>query len=204
MDSNRKDRREFLRSSLGTAAVAAAWSEVAGPDGDHGPGEAEAGGARGTAADPVRGDWTQSRAHQRPMPGGHARRRRAGVVLREGARSRRGVRQGVPAGEAREATSAKSSKTSRFSSSSARRSRTNARRSASRAMKHGKDFMSDKPGMTTLEQLAEVKKVQAEDEADLFDPLQRAPREPRDDQGGRAGQGRRTGARRRSGPAPRR
>jgi predicted dehydrogenase len=29
-------------------------------------------------------------------------------------------------------------------------------------MKHGKDFMSDKPGMTTLEQLAEVKKVQAE------------------------------------------
>jgi predicted dehydrogenase len=31
-----------------------------------------------------------------------------------------------------------------------------------RVMKHGKDFMSDKPGMTTLEQLAEVKKVQAE------------------------------------------
>jgi predicted dehydrogenase len=30
------------------------------------------------------------------------------------------------------------------------------------AMKHGKDFMSDKPGMTTLEQLAEVKKVQAQ------------------------------------------
>lgn len=33
---------------------------------------------------------------------------------------------------------------------------------AIRAMKAGKDFMSDKPGMTTLEQLAEVKKVQAE------------------------------------------
>jgi predicted dehydrogenase len=31
-----------------------------------------------------------------------------------------------------------------------------------RAMRHGKDFMSDKPGMTTLEQLAEVRKVQAE------------------------------------------
>ncbi len=29
-------------------------------------------------------------------------------------------------------------------------------------MKHGKDYMSDKPGMTTLEQLAEVRKVQAE------------------------------------------
>ena len=31
-----------------------------------------------------------------------------------------------------------------------------------RVMQHGKDFMSDKPGMTTLEQLAEVRKVQAE------------------------------------------
>jgi predicted dehydrogenase len=31
-----------------------------------------------------------------------------------------------------------------------------------RVMRHGKDFMSDKPGMTTLEQLAEVRKVQAE------------------------------------------
>jgi len=29
-----------------------------------------------------------------------------------------------------------------------------------RVMKHGKDFMSDKPGITTLEQLAEVRKVQ--------------------------------------------
>jgi predicted dehydrogenase len=33
---------------------------------------------------------------------------------------------------------------------------------AVRAMRHGKDFMSDKPGMTTLEQLADVRKVQAE------------------------------------------
>jgi predicted dehydrogenase len=31
-----------------------------------------------------------------------------------------------------------------------------------RVMKHGKDFLSDKPGMTTLEQLAEVRKVSAE------------------------------------------
>ena len=29
-------------------------------------------------------------------------------------------------------------------------------------MRHGKDFMVDKPGMTTLEQLAEVRRVQAE------------------------------------------
>jgi predicted dehydrogenase len=31
-----------------------------------------------------------------------------------------------------------------------------------RVMRHGKDFMVDKPGITTLEQLAEVRKVQAE------------------------------------------
>jgi predicted dehydrogenase len=31
-----------------------------------------------------------------------------------------------------------------------------------RVMRHGKDYMSDKPGMTTLEQLADVRKVQAE------------------------------------------
>ena len=31
-----------------------------------------------------------------------------------------------------------------------------------RAMQHGKDYMSDKPGFTTLQQLAEVKRVQAE------------------------------------------
>jgi predicted dehydrogenase len=33
---------------------------------------------------------------------------------------------------------------------------------AIRAMRHGKDFMSDKPGMSTLQQLAEIRKVQAE------------------------------------------
>jgi predicted dehydrogenase len=31
-----------------------------------------------------------------------------------------------------------------------------------RVMRHGKDYMSDKPGITTLEQLAEVRRVQAE------------------------------------------
>lgn len=33
---------------------------------------------------------------------------------------------------------------------------------AVRAMRHGKDFMTDKPGATTLEQLAELRKAQAE------------------------------------------
>ena len=30
------------------------------------------------------------------------------------------------------------------------------------AMQHGKDVMTDKPGMTSLEQLAEIRRVQAE------------------------------------------
>ena len=51
--------------------------------------------------------------------------------------------------------------------------------------------MSDKPGITTLEQLAEVRRVQARDQAHLLDHVQRAVREPRHGQGRRAGQGRR-------------
>ena len=35
------------------------------------------------------------------------------------------------------------------------------------AMQHGKDFMSDKPGFTTLEQLVDVRKVQAEPGASI-------------------------------------
>src|SRR5258708_1232103 len=31
-----------------------------------------------------------------------------------------------------------------------------------RVMQHGKDFMTDKPGVTTLEQLADVRRVQAD------------------------------------------
>ena len=58
-----------------------------------------------------------------------------------------------------------------------------------RVMQHGKDFMVDKPGIITLEQLAEVRRVQAADEAHLLDLLQRTAREPRDGQGRRAGQG---------------
>ena len=31
-----------------------------------------------------------------------------------------------------------------------------------RVMQHGKDYMADKPGITTLEQLADVRRVQAQ------------------------------------------
>ena len=58
-----------------------------------------------------------------------------------------------------------------------------------RVMQHGKDYMADKPGITTLEQLAEVRRVQARDEAHLLDHVQRAVRESRDREGRRAGQG---------------
>ena len=74
-----------------------------------------------------------------------------------------------------------------------------------RVMQHGKDYMADKPGITTLEQLAEVRRVQAADQAHLLDHVQRAVREPRHGQGRRARQGRRhrpRGADRRARPAP--
>ena len=44
-------------------------------------------------------------------------------------------------------------------------------------MRHGKDFMVDKPGIVTLEQLAEVKKSAERDQANLLDYVQRAIRE---------------------------
>ena len=54
-----------------------------------------------------------------------------------------------------------------------------------KAMRHGKDFMTDKPGFTTLEQLADVRKVQAETgRMHLLNRLQRAAGQPRDGQSG--------------------
>ncbi len=43
-----------------------------------------------------------------------------------------------------------------------------------KAMKQGKDFLSDKPGITTLEQLAEVRKTIKRDGHDLRHHVQRA------------------------------
>ena len=56
-------------------------------------------------------------------------------------------------------------------------------------MQHGKDYMSDKPGITTLEQLAEVRRVQAQTKRIYSIMYSERLREPRDGQGGRAGQG---------------
>ena len=41
-----------------------------------------------------------------------------------------------------------------------------------RAMKHGKDFLSDKPGVTTLDQLSDLRKTIAETKTHLRHPLQ--------------------------------
>ena len=49
-----------------------------------------------------------------------------------------------------------------FNLCSAHKSPTNAPPLGIRAMKHGKDFLSDKPGVTTLEDLAEIRKTIAE------------------------------------------
>ena len=90
------------------------------------------------------------------------RRRRAGQLLRQGAGPRRRPSPSATRRRCSPAASRRSSTTSDRRSSPAPRSPTSARRSASAVMRHGKDFLSDKPAMTTLAQLAEVRKVQAE------------------------------------------
>ncbi len=54
-------------------------------------------------------------------------------------------------------------------------------------MQHGKDFSSAKPAFTTLDQLAEVRRVQAETQPDLRYPLRRTFRQRLDRQGGGTG-----------------
>ena len=58
-----------------------------------------------------------------------------------------------------------------------------------RAMKHGKDFLSDKPGVTTLEELAAMRKTIEETKKIYAHHVQRAARGESRGQGRRAGQG---------------
>ena len=68
-----------------------------------------------------------------------------------------------------------------------------------RVMQHGKDYMADKPGITTLEQLAGPPRA-SRDEAHLLDHVQRAVRESRH----RTGRGTRARGRDRQGHTDRR
>jgi predicted dehydrogenase len=161
MDSNRKDRREFLRSSLGTAAVAAALAEVTGR--------------------------TVVTAQEKPKPAapaGPPRIRFAAIGLNHGhinGQCRAVMRGGgelvsfyakepdLAAAFTKEFPQAKLARNEReILEDKSIQLVVSASIANERAplgievMKHGKDFMSDKPGMTTLEQLAEVKKVQAQ------------------------------------------
>ena len=177
-----RGRRDFLKTSLGSAAVAASVFS------------------------------RNARAEQQEAPAGPPRIRFAAIGLNHGhiygqveavirgggelvsffakepdliaALRKRHPMRGWPRASARFSTTARSSW------SSARRFRRSARRSASRSMRHGKDFMADKPGITTLAQLDEVRKRPGGDQAHLLDPLQRAPREPGDGACRRAGPGR--------------
>ena len=127
---------------------------------------------------------------------GASRRRRAGVGLREGAGPGGGLRQALPAGEASRAARTRSSRTRRSSSCSAPAIPDERAPLGIRVMQHGKDYMADKPGITTLEQLAEVRRVQAQTKRIYSIMYSERLREPRDGQGGRAGEGRRDRTRR--------
>ena len=62
-------------------------------------------------------------------------------------------------------------------------------------MRHGKDFMVDKPGHDHPRAARGGPPRAGRDEADLLDPVQRAAREPGHGEGGRAGEGGRDRAR---------
>ena len=74
-----------------------------------------------------------------------------------------------------------------------------------RVMQHGKDYMADKPGITTHGPARRSAARAGGDEAHLLDPVQRAPRGAGGGEGGRAREGRRDRHRhpdRRARPAP--
>ena len=169
------DRRDFLKTTVGSAAAMAASLSIlsaagaaAGRPGRRRSADRCAGrrgpGRRAAAEGPdpeVRRHRPQPRAHLRPDQRHPARAGRARVVLREGARPGRGVPQAVPLREGR----AERGRDPRGRAHQARGQRRHPDERAPlgiRVMQHGKDYMADKPGITTLEQLAEVRRVQAE------------------------------------------
>ena len=91
----------------------------------------------------------------------HARRRRARLDVRQGAGSRRRVLKRFPQVKVARSEAEILEDTSIQLVVSAAIPDERAPLGI-RVMKHGKDYMVDKPGITTLEQLAEVRKVQAE------------------------------------------
>ena len=159
MESIRNDRRRFLKSSVDH-----------GRGGRVGMGAARARGARAgagpgarAAASPLRRHRPEPRAHQQP---GRCRRSRAAAswssfYAKEADLAER-VRRSATRRRSSRAASGRSSRTRR-SSWCVSASIPNERAPLGiEVMRHGKDFMVDKPGMTTLEQLAEVRRVQAE------------------------------------------
>ena len=91
-----------------------------------------------------------------------ARRRRAGLVLRQGSGSRSPRSEAVSAGEARVGSENEILEDRGIQLVLSSAIPDERAPLGIRVMKHGKDYMVDKPGITTLEQLAEVRRVQAE------------------------------------------
>ena len=147
MHSIRNDRRRFLRLSVITAA-ASAWAWAL-------PGRQ----ARAQEAAPVRQGPPRLRFAVIGLNHDHINGQ-VDAVMRGGGELRRffAKEPDLAAGFAKRYPQAKLARSEQeiledqsiTAGASARRSPTSARRSASEVMRHGKDFMSDKPGMTTL------------------------------------------------------
>ncbi|MPY86822.1 MAG: gfo/Idh/MocA family oxidoreductase [Luteitalea sp.] len=158
MQANRKDRREFLKSSLGTTAAAVAWSQAQ-----------------------VRPLSAQAQPEPAARP---PRIRFAAIGLNHGHINSQ-VESVIRGGGELVSFFAQESDlaaafTKRFPQATLAKSARAILEDESiqlvvsasipneraplglEVMRHGKDFMVDKPGITTLEQLAEVRRVQAE------------------------------------------
>ena len=183
MDTKHTDRRTFLKSSLSTAAIAAAPLVLTARRGD--AAQAQAATAQPAGEPRIRfAAIGMNHGHINGMcDAAHPRRRRAGQLLRQGAGPRRGVRQALSRRRCSPRASRRSSTTSGSPLVASAAIASERAPLGIRVMKAGKDFLSDKPAMTTLAQLAEVRKVQAADQADLLGDVQRAAREPRHREG---------------------
>ena len=163
----RVGRREFIKGVAGSRGGGRGESR-AGPRERRRGGQRADGGGNGRnagrgrrTAHQVRRGRHQSRAHQQPGGRRAARRRRAGVVLCEGAGPGRRVRQAVSAGRSWRRASAKILEDQTIQLVLSSIVPDERAPLGIRVMQHGKDYMADKPGITTLAQLAEVRKVQA-------------------------------------------
>ena len=153
-----------------------------------GPGRHRPTGRR--AAHPVRRDRHEPRPHQRHVRCPHPRRRRAGQLLRQGAGPRRGVRQALSQGGARQER-AGDPRRQADRPGGQRRDRQRARPARHPRDEGRQGLPLGQAGDDDAGAARRGAEGPGPDQADLLGDVQRAPREPRHREGRRSRPGRR-------------